>query len=330
MTSIKGRKTLITGAAGFIGSHLAETLLKDRAHVTALVRYTSSGKAGWLDHLPPALRKRLKVVYGDIRDPDICKMAIDGSDFVFHLAAQIAIPYSYIAPRDFFNVNVLGTANMLQAAREAGVRKFLHVSTSEVYGSAQYVPIDENHPQVAQSPYSASKIAADKIAESFHLSFDFPVVTVRPFNCFGPRQSARAVVPTIVLQALRGRTVKLGNVDTRRDMNYVTDIVSGMIAACFGAGSSGLTLNLATGEDYTIRDMVGIVSDILGKNLIIKTEKRRKRPRKSEVQRLVGDSNLAQKIIGYGPSLTLKAGLKKTISFFEKNLNLYPREDYRL
>lgn len=330
MISIKGKKILVTGAAGFIGSHLTEMLLDANANVTALARYTSGGKAGWLDHLRPTLRKRLKVVYGDIRDPDVCRMAAGGNNFVFHLAAQIAIPHSYIAPRDFLNVNALGTANMLQAAREAGDTKFLHVSTSEVYGSARYVPIDENHPQVAQSPYSASKIAADKIAQSFHMSFDFPVVTVRPFNCFGPRQSARAVIPTIILQALRSRVIKLGNIDTRRDMNYVADIVRGMVAACFSNRTSGMTLNLATGKDYSIRDMVGVVSDILGKNLTIKTEKRRRRPDKSEVQRLMGDSSLARKTIDYYSITTIRAALRKTIAFYEKHLDLYPREDYQL
>ena len=330
MISIKGKKILVTGAAGFIGSHLTEMLLDADANVTALARYTSSGKAGWLDYLRPALRKRLKVVFGDIRDPDICRTAVGKNGFVFHLAAQIAIPYSYIAPRDFLNVNALGTANMLQASREAGVTKFLHVSTSEVYGSARYVPIDENHPQVAQSPYSASKIAADKIAQSFYLSYDSPVVTVRPFNCFGPRQSARAVMPTIVLQALKGHVIKLGNVDTRRDMNFVADVARGMMAACLSDRTSGMTLNLATGKDYSIKDMVGLVSDILGKNLSIKTEKRRRRPNKSEVQRLMGDSSLARKTIDYYSITTFRAALRKTIAFYEKHLDMYRQEDYQL
>lgn len=329
MVSIKGRKVLITGAGGFIGSHLTEKLLKSDVRVTALIRYTSSGKTGWLNYLAPGLRKRLKLVYGDIRDPDICGEAVKGNDYLFHLAAQIAIPYSYIAPRDFLMVNGPGTANMLQAAREFNIRKFVHVSTSEVYGSAQYVPIDERHPQVAQSPYSASKIAADKIAQSFHLSFNLPVVTVRPFNCFGPRQSARAIVPTIILQALQGRMIKLGNIHTRRDMNYVADIVDGMIAACFSDRTAGLTLNLATGRDFSIEEIVGMVGDILGKSLTVKAEKRRIRPKKSEVQRLVGDSRLAARTMGYKPRHTITAGLTKTIQFYRKNMEMFRREDYQ-
>ncbi len=330
MIKIAGKKILVTGAGGFIGSHLAEALLKSNAKVTALLRYTSEGRLGRLDFLPFILRKNLNIIFGDIRDPDICLQAVGKNDYIFHLAAQIAIPYSYIAPRDFLTVNGIGTANMLQAARSRNIKKFLHVSTSEVYGTAQYVPIDEKHPQVAQSPYSASKIAADKIAQSFYLSFGLPVITVRPFNCYGPRQSARAIVPTIILQALRGDTIKLGNVTTRRDMNYVYDIVAGMIAAGFEPKTAGETLNLASGKDYSIEEMVKIIGDILGKKLNIKTEKKRLRPEKSEVQRLVGDSRLAERKIGYIPGQSIRSGLEKTIRFFEKNLALYPKEDYQL
>lgn len=330
MALIKGKKVLITGAGGFIGSHLTETLLNLKADVTALVRYTSSGRTGWLDYLPLNLRNRLKIIYGDIRDPDICRQAIEGNDYLFHLAALVAIPFSYIAPRDFLIVNGLGTANLLQAARTAEVRRFLQVSTSEVYGSAQYVPIDEKHPQVAQSPYSASKIAADKIAQSFYHSFNLPVVTVRPFNCYGPRQSARAIIPTIILQALRGRTIRLGNVHTRRDMNYVSDIIDGMITACFNTRTVGMTLNLATEKDFSIKEIVGIVGEIIGKKLTIKTEKRRVRPTNSEVQRLIGDSRLAREIMGYKPKYTVKAGLKKAVKFFEDKLNLYQKENYQI
>jgi len=328
--SVKNKKILVTGAAGFIGSHLTEILVKESARVTVLVRYTSSGKIGWLEYFPPSMKNRLKIIHGDIRDPDICGSAVQGNDYVFHLAAQIAIPYSYIAPRDFMAVNSLGTANLLQAARAEKVKKFLHVSTSEVYGTAQYAPIDEQHPQTAQSPYSASKIAADKLVQSFNLSFGLPAVTVRPFNCFGPRQSARAITPTIILQALRGRTIRLGNVNSSRDMNYVEDITNGMIAAGMDDETSGLTMNLATGKDHSIEEMVSMIGDIIGKRLIIKTERRRRRPGKSEVWRLVGDNSLAGSTIGYKPKFTIRAGLKKTISFFEKNIDLYPKEDYQL
>jgi dTDP-glucose 4,6-dehydratase len=330
MAAFSRKKILVTGAAGFIGSHLTEALIRAGAEVTALVRYTSTGRTGWLDPLPSSPKRRLKIIHGDIRDPDICYKAVSGNEYIFHLAAQIAIPYSYIAPRDFLAVNTLGTANMLQAARKNSVKRFLHVSTSEVYGTAQYVPIDEKHPQVGQSPYSASKIAADKLAESFCLSFNLPVVTVRPFNCYGPRQSARAIVPTIVLQALRGRTIRLGNISTRRDMNFVADIVDGMMAACFSPNSTGLTMNLASGQDHSIKDLVEHVGNLLGKKLIIKTDKRRIRPKKSEVQRLVGNSRLARERIGYKPKHSITAGLKKTVQFFEKNYELYRKEDYQL
>ncbi len=330
MLSNKGWKVLVTGGAGFIGSHLVERLLERGARVTVLVRYTSSGKAGWLDYLPRHLTDNLHLVYGDIRDPDVCGIAVKGNAYIFHLAAQIAIPYSYIAPRDFLTVNGLGTANMLQAARKEKVKKFLHVSTSEVYGTAQYVPIDEAHPQVAQSPYAASKIAADRMVESFHLSFGLPTVTVRPFNCFGPRQSARAIIPTIILQAMQGRTVRLGNTGTRRDMNYVGDITEGMIAAVFSAKTTGRTINLATGKDFTIAEMAQSVGNLLGKKLEIKTERRRLRPDNSEVIRLRGDSRLARKLIGYRPRYDLKSGLVETIQFFEANRDLYKREDYQL
>jgi len=330
MLTIRNKRVLVTGGAGFIGSHLVEKLVKGGAKVTVLARYTSSGQAGWIEIFPAELRRKIKIIYGDVRDSDICVRAVDGNDYVFHLAAQIAIPYSYIAPRDFIQVNAIGTANMLQASRTCGIKKFLHVSTSEVYGTAQYVPMDEKHPQVAQSPYSASKIAADKLVESFHLSFGLPTVTVRPFNCFGPRQSARAIIPTIVLQALRGDKIKLGNINTSRDLNYVDDIASGMILACFSSKTDGKTINLATGKDYEIGEIVNMVGDLLDKKLRIATEKRRVRPSKSEVYRLQGDNRLARKLIGYKPAYNLKKGLLETIRFFKEHISLYKKEDYQL
>jgi dTDP-glucose 4,6-dehydratase len=330
MLSARNKKILITGGGGFIGSHLTEKLVGAGASVTVLARYTSSGKAGWIETFATNIREKIRIIFGDIRDPDICLQAVSGGEYIFHLAAQIAIPFSYIAPRDFLAVNALGTINMLQAARSCRIKKFLHVSTSEVYGSAQYVPIDEKHPLVAQSPYSASKIAADKMAESFYLSFGLPIVTVRPFNCYGPRQSARAIIPTIILQALKGRLIRLGNIDTHRDMNYVSDIVDGMIRACLSSNTVGEAFNLATGQDYSIEEMVAMIGDILGKKLEIKTEKRRVRPAKSEVKRLNGDNRLARKLIQYKPQYSLKSGLIQTIDFYEKNIDLYNREDYQL
>jgi NAD dependent epimerase/dehydratase len=328
MLPIKDKKILVTGGAGFIGSHLVEELVRQEAIVTVLARYTSSGRAGWLEYFPD--RDKLSIIFGDIRDPDICQTAVDRNDYIFHLAAQIAIPYSYIAPRDFLTVNAIGTANILQAARQQKVEKILHVSTSEAYGTAQYVPIDESHPQVAQSPYAASKVAADKMAESFFHSFGMPIVTVRPFNCYGPRQSARAVIPTIILQALKGNIIKLGNIDTRRDMNYVADIASGMIKAAFTAKTDGKVFNLATGNDYSIKEIVNMMADILGRNLKIKADRKRVRPDNSEVRRLQGDRKLAKKLIGYKPQYQLREGLIKTIEFFERNMDLYKKEEYQL
>ncbi len=330
MISIRNKKILVTGGGGFIGSHLVEHLAGNGAAVTVLIRYTSNGRAGWLEYSEPDIRKNLTFIFGDIRDPDICQKAVEGNDYIFNLAAQIAIPYSYIAPRDFLAVNAQGTANLLSAAREAGVRKFLQVSTSEVYGTAQYVPIDEKHPQTAQSPYAASKIAADRMAESFNLSFGLPVVIIRPFNTYGPRQSARAVIPTIILQALTGSTIRLGNASTRRDMNFVEDIADGMAKACFSSKTLGKTINLATGKDYSIESIVRQVADLIGRNLTIKSDRKRVRPKNSEVLRLQGDSTLAKRLIGYRPKYDLKDGLYKTIGFFERNIDLYRKEDYQL
>ncbi|MFH2036670.1 MAG: GDP-mannose 4,6-dehydratase [Candidatus Zixiibacteriota bacterium] len=328
MNSLKNKKVLVTGAGGFIGSHLIDCLIKDKARITALVRYVSSGQTGWLDSLKPAVKSHISIIRGDIRDPDLCLQAVKDNDYIFHLAAQIAIPYSYIAPRDFIAVNINGTANLLQAARSAKIKKFLHVSTSEVYGNAQYVPIDEKHPQVAQSPYSASKIGADKMVESFVLSYNFPAVTVRPFNCYGPRQSARAIIPTIILQALKGRTIKLGNINTRRDLNFVTDIAGGMIGAITSEKACGSIINLSSGHDYSIAELVEMIGAILGRKLNIIIEKRRQRPKNSEVARLCGDNLLAGKLIDYRPKVSIQSGLKKTIAFFEKNIDGYTREDY--
>jgi len=326
---LKDKKVTVTGAGGFIGSHLTERLLRHKAHVTALVRYTSTGRAGWLEYLPPSLKKEITILYGDIRDPDICRQAAAGSSQIFHLAAQIAIPYSYIAPRDFLEVNGRGTINMLQAAREAGVKRFLHVSTSEVYGTARYLPMDENHPQTAQSPYAASKIAADRMVEAFYHSYALPTVIARPFNCYGPRQSARAVVPTIILQAMNGRTIRLGRVDTCRDLNYVADIVDGMIGTA-AADVAGKTLNLASGDTYAVKDIVSAVGDIMGKKLRIVTEKRRLRPGASEVLRLQGDASRAEELTGYRRRHSLTGGLEKTIAFYNRHRDLFKKEDYQI
>ncbi len=326
----QGRKILVTGAGGFIGSHVAEYLLNTGADVTAFLRYTSTGSTGHLAAIDPKLQRRLSLVYGDIRNRDDVVRAVAGNSIIIHLAAQIAIPYSYISPADFLNVNATGTINILAAGREAKVRRIVHLSTSEVYGSAQYVPIDEKHPLVAQSPYAASKIAADKIAESFHRSFGTPVVIARPFNTYGPRQSARAVIPTIILQALRGKTVKLGNVDARRDLNFVADTAAALAKMALSAKGAGEQYNIATGKDYSIGELVDFVADILGKDLTIKTDRRRIRPRKSEVVRLQGNGSRAAKTFAIGRRTDIKSGLKKTIAYFEANIDSFAKEDYQV
>jgi len=325
-----GKKILITGAGGFIGSHLTERLLDSGATVTAFVRYTSTGTAGFLDHLEADKRRKLNLIFGDIRDRDDGRRAVAGQDIVIHLAAQIAIPYSYIAPADFVSVNVNGTLNILSAARDLEVKRVIQLSTSEVYGSAQYVPIDEKHPLTAQSPYAASKIAADKLAESFFRSFGLPVVIVRPFNTYGPRQSPRAFIPTIILQALRGRIIKLGNIDTRRDLNFVGDTAGALAKIAVSPRGVGGQFNIASGKDFTIAEVVEMVGDILGKKLTIKTDRRRVRPRNSEVMRLLGDGSAADNTFRLGRRTDLKTGLKQTVAYFESYIDKFAKEDYRL
>ncbi len=326
----QGKKILVTGAAGFIGSHLTELLLESGAEVTAFVRYTSTGTIGHLEHLDKNACRKLTVVFGDIRSRDDVNRAVRGNDIVIHLAAQIAIPYSYISPGDFVNVNAIGTLNVLAAAREMRIGRMVHLSTSEVYGSAQYVPIDENHPQVAQSPYAASKIAADKLAESFHRSFNVPVVIVRPFNTYGPRQSARAVIPTIILQALKGKTIRLGSTDTRRDLNFVGDTAAALAKIALSTRGVGDQFNIATGTDIAVAELVNIVGDLLGKKLAIKTDRRRVRPEGSEVARLLGDGSRADKTFRLGKKIDIETGLKQTIAYYESHMGTFSDEDYQI
>jgi NAD dependent epimerase/dehydratase len=325
-----GKKILVTGAGGFIGSHVVELLAQSGADVTAFVRYTSTGKAGFLDRFDPKLRSRLNIVYGDIRDRADVYRALDGNDYIIHLAAQIAIPYSYVSPGDFVTVNTIGTLNVLTAAREKKIKRLVQLSTSEVYGSAQYLPIDEKHPLVAQSPYAASKIAADKLAESFYRSYDLPIVIARPFNTYGPRQSSRAVIPTIILQALKGNIIRLGNIDTRRDLNFVEDTARTLALMALSKNGVGGQFNIATGNDYSIAEIVETVAEILGKNIKIKIDKRRVRPKLSEVSVLQGDPSLAEKNFHIGKRIGLKEGLEKTIRYFEAHIDQLRREDYQL
>ena len=315
------KKVLVTGAGGFIGSHLTERLVELGAKTRAFVRYSSTGSWGWLDQSP--LKNDVEVVLGDIRDQDTVTHALADVNIVFHLAALIAIPYSYQAPLSYVRTNVEGTLNVLQAAQRVGSEVVVHTSTSEVYGTARTVPIDENHPLQGQSPYSASKIGADKIAESFHLSFGLPVVTVRPFNTFGPRQSARAVIPTIITQALKGSEIRLGNLEPTRDLNFVADTVEGFIKAAETPKAVGETINLGSGREISIGDLAALILKLMNRDLPIALEGTRVRPENSEVDRLLADSRKGQSILGWKPKYSLEEGLAATIEWIRENSERY-------
>jgi dTDP-glucose 4,6-dehydratase len=316
------KRVLVTGAGGFIGSHLAERLVELGARVRALVHYNALGTWGWLDQSP--MKGEMEVVAGDIRDRDSVREAMQNVDIVFHLAALIAIPYSYHAPLSYVQTNVEGTLNVLQMARELSVERIVHTSTSEVYGTARYAPIDEQHPLQGQSPYSASKIGADKMAEAFHLSFGVPVVTVRPFNTFGPRQSARAVIPTIITQVLAGDTVRLGNLHPTRDLSYVANTVDGFVSAASAPEVIGQTINLGSGQEISIGDLAQVIASLMGKAITVKSEAQRVRPDGSEVDRLLADTTAAQRLLGWQPKVSLEEGLRRTIGWIHKH-----REQYR-
>ena len=324
--TITGKRVLVTGAGGFIGSHLAETLASSGASTRALVRYNSGGSHGWLDKLP--LKNEIEVVLGDIRDPDSLERAVDGIDTVYHLAALNAIPYSYLSPIAYVRTNVEGTLNLLQASARADVSLVVHTSTSEVYGTARYVPIDEDHPLQGQSPYSASKIGADKIAEAFHLTYGLPIATIRPFNAFGPRQSARAVVPTIISQALTLPELHLGNLEPTRDLNYVADTVEGFLRVAACPEAVGQVFNIGSGEEISIRELVATILKLLGKDIPIQSESKRVRPEASEVLRLCADNTKARETLGWRPAHTLRQGLVETIEWVESNLESYKVDTY--
>jgi NAD dependent epimerase/dehydratase len=318
--SLEGKKVLVTGADGFIGSHLAETLVRTGASVRAMTLYNSFNSWGWLDGSP--LLHELDIRCGDVRDADFVRAAVSGMDIVFHLAALIAIPYSYQAPRSYVDTNVSGTLNVLQAARDQGVGQILVASTSEVYGTARTVPISEAHPRQPQSPYSATKIAADALAESFHLSFATPVTIVRPFNTYGPRQSARAVIPTIMLQLLGGeRRIKLGNLRPTRDLNYVEDTCRGflMLAGC--QQSIGKSVNVGSGREIAIGDLALLIAKVVGSEIEIVHDEQRMRPEFSEVDRLLCDNTLINSLTGYLPSITLEEGIRRTVDWFRDSEN---------
>ncbi|MHC4445983.1 MAG: GDP-mannose 4,6-dehydratase [Planctomycetota bacterium] len=326
--NLRGKRVLVTGAGGFIGSHLTERLAEVGANVRALVHYNALGTLGWLDNSP--IVKDIEVIAGDVCDRDSVRRAVEGVGIVFHLAALIGIPYSYHAPTSYVRTNIEGTINVLQASRELDVEYVVHTSTSEVYGTSRYVPIDESHPLQGQSPYSASKIGADKHAEAFHLSFGLPVVTVRPFNTFGPRQSARAVIPTIITQCLAGETVKLGNVYPTRDLSYVSDIVEGFLLAASTPEAVGRTINLGSGGEISIGELAQLIARLVGRPLTIESDAQRVRPEKSEVGRLLADNTLARTLLKWEPAIGLEEGLEKTITWVRKNLNRYREGIYAI
>ncbi len=320
---LKDLNILVTGAGGFIGSQLVELLALEGAHVRAFVRYNSRGDPGLLRFLPQEMTSRVELIAGELRDPHAIQQVVKGCDIVFHLGALISIPYSYRHPADVAETNFMGTLNVLMACHEFGVKRLVHTSTSEVYGTAQHIPIDESHPVHGQSPYSASKIGADKLAESFFCTYDLPVVTVRPFNTYGPRQSARAVIPAIITQALTQDTIRLGNLDTRRDFTYVDDTINGFLSAAEVEGMEGRIFNLGTGYEVRIGDLAQLVIEKVCRHVKIVMDPERLRPEKSEVQRLLSDNSLAKKLLGWQPMLSFEQGLEKTIAWVSSHLELY-------
>ncbi len=325
------KKVLVTGAGGFIGSHLVEELARGNARVSAFVHYNSRNDWGNLELLPDDLLRRINIITGDIRDPFCVRNAVKGCDTVFHLAALIAIPYSYLAPRDFVDTNVQGTVNVMQACRDEGIKKVVHTSTSEVYGTAVYTPIDERHPLQGQSPYSASKIAADKMVESYYNSFDLPVATIRPFNTFGPRQSARAVIPAICVQILSGRKeIHIGRLNPVRDFTFVRDTVKGFLKIAESERSVGEVINVGSGKGISIGDLLNKIIGLTGREIDIQGDNERMRPPKSEVMTLLCDNSKAKKLVGWEPSVSLEDGLKDVIRYVEEHPDKYKANIYNI
>lgn len=322
------RKVLVTGAGGFIGSHLCAALLDLGAEVTGMIRYTSRSDWGNLEFLPPEKQAALRVVAGNIEDSAFVNAAVKDKEVVFHLAALIAIPYSYIAPSSYVRTNVEGTLNVMEAARTFGTGRVVHTSTSETYGTAVYTPIDEKHPLQGQSPYSASKIGADKLVESYHCSFALPVATIRPFNTYGPRQSARAVIPTIISQALTQPIIRLGALDPVRDLTYVEDTVRGFINVAESERAVGQTVNVGFGEGISICALAETILELMGSEKRIAQDEERMRPNTSEVYTLICNNSKARELCGWGPRYSLREGLKETIDFVAKHLNIYKPDRY--
>jgi NAD dependent epimerase/dehydratase len=334
---LAGKKVLVTGSAGFIGSHLTEELVRRGADVRAFVHYNSFGSWGWLDYTPAEVKEKIQIFPGDIRDPYRVRTAMTGREVVFHLAALIAIPYSYHSPDSYVDTNVKGTLNIVKAAREMGVAKVVHTSTSEVYGTARFVPITEAHPLQGQSPYSASKIGADHIAMSFYHAFNTPVAVIRPFNTYGPRQSVRAIIPTIIIQVAAGAgEVKLGSLHPTRDFSYVKDTVRGFIAVAESDRSVGEVINIGSRHETSIGDMVKLIAELMGRKVEVVKDDVRMRPLKSEVERLLAENRKAAELLGWKPEFAgpggLKKGLAETIEWFTRpeNAERYRSEGYKL
>ncbi len=330
------KKILVTGAEGFIGSHLVERLLRLNYDVRAFVMYNSFNSWGWIDTLDKNIKDKIDIFTGDIRDINCVKLAMENCEVVAHLAALIAIPFSYLSPRSYIDTNVHGTLNILETAKELGIKKIIHTSTSEVYGTAKYIPINEDHPVSGQSPYSASKIAADQIAFSFYCSYKTPVTILRPFNTYGPRQSARAIIPTIITQILEGKqSIYLGDTSTTRDFNYIDDTVSGFISAIQSKNGIGETINIGSGYEISINNLVKIIAEIMNVEIETKEDKKRFRPKNSEVLRLCASNTKAKKFLNWQPKFNnlegLKKGLAKTINWTKNNhIDNYKKDIYNI
>jgi dTDP-glucose 4,6-dehydratase len=324
-----GKTVLVTGAGGFIGSHLTEALVRSGHQVRVFIRYNGRDDRGHLADLEPEIQQELEVRRGDLKDPEAVRSAVAGREWIFHLGALIAIPYSYENPFDVLQTNVLGTSHILDAGRRNdALERLVLTSTSEVYGTARYVPIDEGHPLQGQSPYSATKIAADALGESYFRSFGVPVSILRPFNTFGPRQSARAIIPTIISQALTRPVVRLGRLDPRRDLTYVKDTVSGFLSIASCEAALGRAVNVGRGSDVSIGDLVRIIGEILGRPLTVETETQRLRPAASEVERLLAGTALAQELWGWTPSYSLEEGLRETVAWIREHLERFRVNEY--
>lgn len=326
----ENKQVLVTGAGGFIGSHLTEALVEAGAKVRVFIRYNSRAGRGNLEDLGPKLLEQIEIIAGDLRDADVIDRSVKGCDTVFHLGALVGIPYSYQNPREVVETNVMGTFNVLNAARDHGVNRIVHTSTSEVYGSARYVPIDEAHPLQGQSPYSASKIGADKLAESFYASFNLPVVTIRPFNAYGPRQSARAIIPTLITQALASEEIRLGNMDALRDFTFVTDTVEGFVKAAQTPEAVGKVINIGSGREISIEQLAHIIINTIQSPAKIVVDETRVRPSRSEVTRLLADPRLAKETLGWEPLVSLEEGIKKTVAWIAAHLSHYQIGKYQI